>query len=57
MMSLLSKLCPYLLQIDQLEKCSLAVEGMTCSSCVEYIERNIAKLDGRVGIYHNPLKF
>ncbi|VDM60795.1 unnamed protein product [Angiostrongylus costaricensis] len=27
-------------------KCTLAVEGMTCSSCVQYIEKNIAKLSG-----------
>ncbi|KAK5984641.1 Copper transporting ATPase, partial [Trichostrongylus colubriformis] len=31
---------------ENLEKCTLAVEGMTCASCVQYIERNIAKLRG-----------
>ncbi|XGW15707.1 hypothetical protein V3C99_001281 [Haemonchus contortus] len=31
---------------ENLEKCTLAVEGMTCASCVQYIERNIAKLKG-----------
>ncbi|VDM79281.1 unnamed protein product, partial [Strongylus vulgaris] len=30
--------------VENLEKCTLAVEGMTCASCVQYIERNIAKL-------------
>ncbi|VDP07789.1 unnamed protein product [Heligmosomoides polygyrus] len=31
---------------ENLEKCTLAVEGMTCASCVQYIERNIGKLKG-----------
>ncbi|CAD6197415.1 unnamed protein product [Caenorhabditis auriculariae] len=31
---------------DNLEKCTYAIEGMTCASCVQYIERNIAKLEG-----------
>ncbi|PIO62569.1 e1-E2 ATPase, partial [Teladorsagia circumcincta] len=31
---------------EHLEKCTLAVEGMTCASCVQYIERNIGKLRG-----------
>ncbi|CAI4222317.1 unnamed protein product [Auanema sp. JU1783] len=31
---------------DSLEKCTLAVEGMTCASCVQYIERNISKMKG-----------
>ncbi|KAK6058479.1 e1-E2 ATPase [Cooperia oncophora] len=31
---------------ESLEKCTLAVEGMTCASCVQYIERNISKLRG-----------
>ncbi|KAL6726608.1 hypothetical protein Aduo_008563 [Ancylostoma duodenale] len=34
------------LGVDNLEKCTLAVEGMTCASCVQYIERNIGKLKG-----------
>lgn len=31
---------------ENLEKCTFAVEGMTCASCVQYIERNVAKVDG-----------
>uniref|UniRef100_A0A915BRU2 P-type Cu(+) transporter n=3 Tax=Parascaris univalens TaxID=6257 RepID=A0A915BRU2_PARUN len=31
---------------NSLERCTLAVEGMTCASCVAYIERNISKLNG-----------
>lgn len=31
---------------DSIEKRTFSVEGMTCASCVAYIERNIGKLDG-----------
>lgn len=31
---------------DHIEKCTFAVEGMTCASCVQYIERNVAKVEG-----------
>ncbi|KAK6743822.1 hypothetical protein RB195_010865 [Necator americanus] len=40
-----SKIHPEL-AVENLEKCTLAVEGMTCASCVQYIERNIGKLKG-----------
>ena len=29
-----------------LEKCSLAVDGMTCSSCVQFIERHMKEVAG-----------
>ncbi|CAI5444971.1 unnamed protein product [Caenorhabditis angaria] len=35
---------------DNLEKCNFAVEGMTCASCVQYIERNVAKIEGVHGV-------
>ncbi|UMM25664.1 hypothetical protein L5515_005391 [Caenorhabditis briggsae] len=31
---------------EHLEKCTFGVEGMTCASCVQYIERNVAKVEG-----------
>ncbi|WKX99389.1 hypothetical protein Q1695_014348 [Nippostrongylus brasiliensis] len=31
---------------ENLEKCTLAVDGMTCASCVQYIERRLGKLRG-----------
>lgn len=31
---------------DSTEKRVFSVEGMTCASCVAYIERNIGKLEG-----------
>lgn len=31
---------------DSIEKRTFSVEGMTCASCVAYIERNIGKLKG-----------
>lgn len=31
---------------EHIEKCTFAVEGMTCASCVQYIERNVAKVEG-----------
>ncbi|CAB3401386.1 unnamed protein product [Caenorhabditis bovis] len=31
---------------DHVEKCIIGVEGMTCASCVQYIERNVAKMEG-----------
>lgn len=33
---------------DSIERRSFSVEGMTCASCVAYIERNIGKLKGFV---------
>lgn len=39
---------------EKLYVCSLSVQGMTCASCVDTIEKNIAKMDGVhscVGLY------
>ncbi|KJH43765.1 copper-exporting ATPase [Dictyocaulus viviparus] len=33
-------------ECENSERCTLAVEGMTCASCVQYIEKNISKLKG-----------
>ena len=33
---------------DELEKCFMKVTGMTCSSCVANIERNLMKMEGMV---------
>ncbi|PAV63415.1 hypothetical protein WR25_08380 [Diploscapter pachys] len=32
--------------VDNLEKCVVSIEGMTCASCVQYIERNLSKVEG-----------
>ena len=34
---------------DELEKCFLSIAGMTCSSCVSNIERNLSKIEGEWG--------
>jgi copper chaperone CopZ len=31
---------------DELEKCFLHITGMTCSSCVMSIEKNLKKVEG-----------
>jgi hypothetical protein len=33
---------------DDLEKCFLRVNGMTCGSCVNNIERGLSKVEGKV---------
>ena len=33
---------------DDLEKCFMKVTGMTCSSCVANIERNLMKMEGMI---------
>ena len=32
---------------DDLEKCYLSISGMTCTSCVANIERNLMKVEGQ----------
>lgn len=32
---------------DGVEKCFLRITGMTCGSCVNYIEKNMMKVEGR----------
>ncbi len=31
---------------DAVQRCSFSLEGMTCASCVAYIEKNVQKLEG-----------
>ena len=31
---------------EKLYVCSLSVQGMTCASCVDNIEKNVAKMNG-----------
>lgn len=42
---------------DSIEKRTFSVEGMTCASCVAYIERNIGKLKGFVIVFTSFLAF
>ena len=35
---------------EKLDKCSVKVEGMTCASCVAYIERHMKKVSGVRGV-------
>ena len=41
---------------DEFDKCFLRVSGMTCGSCVNYIEKSLIKVDGKYspGIKINP---
>lgn len=34
---------------EDLEKCFLHITGMTCSSCVSSIEKNLKKVEGEKG--------
>lgn len=36
---------------DPIQRCSFSIEGMTCSSCVASIERNLEKVDGISNYY------
>lgn len=33
---------------NPIEKCTISVRGMTCASCVAYIERNLNKVEGEI---------
>lgn len=33
-------------QAKQQERCSMKIEGMTCASCVNYIEKHVKKMTG-----------